>query len=65
MHDAQIITSAEVARILKCSQSTVNRLAFAGELPTVGEVEGRTGPRLFDRTAIERIAAERAEKVAS
>jgi predicted DNA-binding transcriptional regulator AlpA len=56
--DATIITSAEVARILGRSQSTVNRQAAAGELPTVGEVEGRTGPRLFRRADIERMAAE-------
>lgn len=58
MTDATLITSSEVARILGRSQSTVNRQAAAGELPTVGEVEGRTGPRLFDRTVIEALAAE-------
>lgn len=61
MTDATIITSAEVARILGCSQSTVNRQAAAGELPTVGEVEGRTGPRLFNRADIERLAETMAE----
>lgn len=54
-----IVMSAEGASILGVSQATFNRMAQRGEIPSVGKANGATGPRLFDRSEIERIAAER------
>lgn len=60
-----VIGTTTAARLLGQSTRMTQRQAEAGELPTIGSLEGERGPRLFDRDAIvairnERIAAERA-----
>ena len=57
-HQAHITTET-VARMLATSKATVKRKAKLGILPTVGKIEARTGAYLFDKAAIEAIAAER------
>lgn len=61
-----VIGIATAAEILGQSQRTTQRQAAAGDLPNLGNLEGREkGAYLFDRDAIvavrdERIAVERA-----
>jgi predicted DNA-binding transcriptional regulator AlpA len=56
---AQTITTDEVARMLGKSKASVKRHAANGLLPIIGKIDSRTGAYLFDRGAIEAIAAER------
>jgi hypothetical protein len=53
-----VITSPEAGRILGKSARTVQRMADADELPTIGKLSGPNGAYLFDREAIEALAAE-------
>ena len=61
LDDLDLIQSAEAATIFGWSQATLNRKVAAGIIPSVTKLDGRTGPRLFDRAVIERIANERQE----
>jgi hypothetical protein len=54
------ITTAEAAEILGWSLSTTKRRARSGDLPTLGKLNGQTGPYLFSRSAIKYIAREAA-----
>lgn len=55
--NADLITSAQAARILACVPDNVRKLAREGKLPVAGTV-GR-GQRLFERGDIERLAKTR------
>lgn len=55
-----VIMSAEAADILGVQQRQLNRMVRRGEIPVVAKLDGATGPRLFDRAVIERLARERA-----
>lgn len=52
-----VVTAAWVAERLHRPLRTVVRQARDGKLPTVGKLPGRTGAYLFDREAIEEVAA--------
>lgn len=54
-----LIQSAEAAAILGIGRQHFNKLVLAGDVPAVTKLGGTTGARLFDRSVIERIAAER------
>lgn len=54
-----LLTTAQVAEITGWSITSINRWALAGDLKPVRKLPGRTGPYLFDRAEIERIARER------
>ena len=54
------IATRDVARLLKRSTATINRAAQSGRLPVLAKAPGPRGAYLFDRAAIERIAAEAA-----
>ena len=58
MPNPDLITAGEVARILRRPERTVKWQARRGSLPTVTKLATRTGAYLFDRAAIEAIAAE-------
>lgn len=58
MHD--LIGTTEAATILKCDKATVTRLAGNGTLTAVLKRPGRNGAWLFDRAAVEKVAADRA-----
>ncbi|HCT5225610.1 helix-turn-helix transcriptional regulator [Corynebacterium striatum] len=60
---ATIIGTAEAAKLLGVSRSTVNRRAGLGTLPVVKKLPGKLGNYLFDREVLEAIAQD--EKVAS
>lgn len=53
---ANIIGSAEAARILGWSLAKVKRETLAGRLPHQGKLDGRTGAYLFSRDTIEYVA---------
>ena len=55
-----LIGTREAATLLNVSLPTATRMAQEGELPVVGKLPGRTGAYLFDRAAVEALAAERA-----
>lgn len=50
---ADLLTTAQVARILGVSVATVNRWADSGELPTAFKAPGLRGARLFHTTEVE------------
>ena len=50
------ITTAPAAKILETSEGTVRALARRGELPCETT---ESGTRLFEREAVERVAADR------
>jgi len=60
MHQREPIGVADAARILGYSIAHTKRLALKGDVPTIGKLPGRTGAYLFDRAAVEALAAERA-----
>lgn len=51
-----LIPTAEVAAILNIHVATVVRRAQSGEIPYAMKLPGETGPYLFDRADIERLA---------
>lgn len=57
-HVTQVAGVAETARILGKSRATVKRWAADGTIPA-GKLPGKTGAYLFDRAAIQALAAER------
>jgi len=57
--NAPLIGSAQAAKVLGVSRATLNRWAVAGHVPTVIEMDGATGARLFDADVIDALAAER------
>lgn len=52
----ELIGARDVATLLGVSRATVNRWAESGRISQVGEL-GKRGIRVFDRAAIEAIAA--------
>lgn len=60
-HD--IITTTEVAKLLRIDARTVQRKATTGELPTVSKLPGETGAYLFDRATILTLATPTARPV--
>lgn len=56
MTQIELIGTAETARLLGIGRATVNRWAESGRISQVGEL-GKRGIRVFDRAAIEAIAA--------
>lgn len=60
MPNADLIGSAEVAERLGLDRSTLNRHVRAGKLTPALKLPGETGAYLFDRAAIEALAADQA-----
>jgi excisionase family DNA binding protein len=58
---AQLLTPSEAARLLGISADSVRRLSNNGELPTVKTTGGF---RVFKRADVERLAHQRAARVA-
>jgi len=56
---AEPMSAAEAADLLNCHRSTIARYVAAGTLEAT-KLPGRTGAYLFDRAAVEALAAERA-----
>jgi excisionase family DNA binding protein len=56
MDEHRPITVSGAARILEVSEDTVRRLEAAGVLPAI---RTQTGTRLFERRAVEALAAQR------
>lgn len=61
MTQMELIGTAETARILGIGRATVHRWADAGRIRQVGEL-GKRGIRVFDRAAIEDLAAKEKAK---
>jgi excisionase family DNA binding protein len=57
---ASPLTTGIAARVLECSETHVRDLARRGILPAV---KTSNGIRLFNRVDVERLAAERAERL--
>lgn len=53
----ELITAAQAARILGVDSKTIRRRALAGLLPVAIKLPGFTGAYLFDRAAVEKLAA--------
>lgn len=53
------VTTAEAANLLHASVWTVQRLVKSGALTPTKKLPGRRGAYLFDRAAVEALAAER------
>jgi hypothetical protein len=53
------IGTREAADILGWSTTKTKMRAQAGELPTLGKMQGRTGAYLFSRAVITQLATER------
>lgn len=51
-----LLTTAEAAERLGVSVPTVNRWAADGTLPVAHQLPGKTGARLFTRSAVSRLA---------
>lgn len=58
--DTTLIGSKEAAELLGLTYATFKRRAKAGKIPRVAKMTGDTGAYLFDRSEIERLAAEAA-----
>lgn len=59
----QLLTSPQVAEILKVSIRTVQRLAESGELPAI-KLTGQTGAYVFEPTEVELWQLRRAREEA-
>lgn len=55
----QLLTSTDVAAMLRCSARTVLRMAEDGRLPVVQKFPGQRGANLFHRKDIERYLRDR------
>lgn len=60
-----LITTAEVARLLKVSRASVVRLGNSGALRVAAKGSGIRGPMLFDPADVEALRRQRAEAAAS
>lgn len=54
-----LATTKQASQILRVDVRTVHRMAEDGRLTPVVKVPGATGPYLFNRTDVERVAASR------
>lgn len=59
MSNVDLIGSADAATILGVSRSQLQRMAALGEIATATRLSSRRGARLFERSAVEALAAER------
>lgn len=57
-----LVSTAEAAEILGVDVSTVNRWAADGRLPEAMRAPGARRPRIFSRTQVEALKAERAAR---
>lgn len=55
------MSSGEVATLLQISIPTVNRRAKSGQLPVIAKAPGSRGAYIFDRKAVEALAAQRGQ----
>jgi excisionase family DNA binding protein len=62
---SELVGAAEVCELLRIGRSTLQRWATNGTLPAVTQAPGKTGPRLFDRTTVKELAAQRGERTDS
>ena len=60
MSQSELLGVSEAARVLGVSGASVKRAAQSGVLPVALKMPGATGAYLFDRKAVEALAAERA-----
>jgi predicted site-specific integrase-resolvase len=63
--ESDLIGSTEAFKLLGIDRSTLLRWREAGLLTEVHRLEGPNGAYLFRRADVEKLAAERAAKVAS
>ena len=54
-----LLPTSEAAALLRCTPSTVARMAAAGTLPVAVRAPGERGALLFRRADVERVAAQR------
>jgi excisionase family DNA binding protein len=57
--NALLITTAQVAELLRVDVRTVHRLTASGSLPHALKIPGQTGAYMFDREAVEKYRRER------
>lgn len=57
--DTDFLTTRQAADLIGCSVATVHRYEADGELPLAHKVDGLRGPKLFRRSDVEALAAER------
>ena len=56
---SEAITTGEASRILRVSEATTRALERSGKLPAI---KTSSGFRVFDRRAVEKLAAERGRR---
>ena len=56
----ELLGVSEAAKLIGCSDRTVNRLAKTGVLPHAHKMPGQTGAYLFHRADVEALAKGRA-----
>lgn len=54
----ELLSTAEVARILETTPATINRWASSGRLPVAVKAPGPRGARMFSASIIEQIRGE-------
>lgn len=64
MPETDLLTTTQAGAILGKSGRTVARMVEAGEIAPVHRLPGPNGALLFDRSAIEALAAQRATDTA-
>lgn len=58
---SDLIGSVEAARLLGVDRSVLTRLVQSGDLKRAHKLPGENGAALYDRTAVEALAAARTE----
>lgn len=61
----RLIGSTETAEILGYSRATINKWAAEGKLVPVIKGDGKTGPRFFKRSDVERMKKDLSRKRAA
>lgn len=56
--NASLIGSEQAAKAFGVNRATFNRWVKANRIPVAGELEGRTGARMFDADVIAELAAK-------
>lgn len=54
-----LVSTKQVSELLRVDVRTVHRMAQSGLLPSALKIPGKTGAWMFDRTDVDRIAAQR------
>jgi predicted site-specific integrase-resolvase len=62
---ADLLPTAEVARLAKANTATVNRWAKSGRLPVAVKIPGKTGANLYRREDVSALLAELAAEQAA